>query len=271
MIPTFRSSLPVHQKKGNEKVFPEVFKNQINMAILNRYEYILSALPVLEPIGSIPPLSKIDFLNMIAGSKGPVRTVEIIFLGDDLTQYEAFLSKEIDKDKLDLAVLSIENTESEPVLPVFLLPDDQKSENTQERLASDSIWSRYFHHAANMAKKNNSKFLKAWIGFEVGLRNALATARAQVLELDPEAYLVCPELADTEIDYSYIISAWHAASNPLVALEALDKARWDWLEEHGAFYSFIADEIEVYAAKLVLLHHWRRILSDSEKNKKTVH
>lgn len=237
------------------------------MTILNRYDYILSALPALEPIGSIPPLSKIDFLNMIASSKGPVRTVEIILLSDDLVQYEAFLSKEIDKDRLDLAVLSLENTGNESVLPDFLSPEEQKQEKQHERLASDDIWSRYFHYAAEIAK-NKSRFLTAWIGFEAGLRNAITAARAQILELDPEAYLVCPELADSETDYNNIISAWHAATNPLLALEVLDKARWSWLEEHGAMYSFSADEIEVYAAKLVLLHHWRRIVSGSEKNKK---
>ncbi|MBN2591335.1 MAG: DUF2764 family protein [Sedimentisphaerales bacterium] len=241
------------------------------MTTLNRYDYILSALPALEPIGSIPPLSKIDFLNMIAGSKGPVQTVEIILLNDDLAQYEAFLSKEIDKDKLDLAVLNLENTENESALPAFLVPDEEKHDKANDRLASEGIWSRYFHYAARIAKNKHSQFLKAWVGFEVGLRNALTIARAQVLELDPEAYLVCPELADDKIDYSNIITAWHAASNPLVALETLDKAKWEWLEEHGALYSFTANEIEVYAAKLILLHHWRRILSGSEQNKKTVH
>ncbi|MBN1975371.1 MAG: DUF2764 family protein [Sedimentisphaerales bacterium] len=235
------------------------------MAILNRYDYILSALPALEPIGSIPPISKIDFLNMITSSKGPVRTVGVILLSDDLMQYESFLSKEIDKDKIDLAVLSLENSEGEPVLPDFLLPEEEMREKTNERLAADDIWSRYFRYAALIAK-HNSSFLKAWAGFEVGLRNALTTARAQMLGLEPDAYLVCPELADAETDYNNIISAWHAASNPMAALEVLDKARWDWLEEHAGLYSFSADEIEMYAAKLILLHHWRRILSGRQEN-----
>jgi hypothetical protein len=47
----------------------------------------------------------------------------------------------------------------------------------------------------------------------------------------------------------------------------LDKARWDWLEEHGGWYSFGDCEVEVYAAKLVLLHRWRRILSEKQRNK----
>ena len=123
-----------------------------------------------------------------------------------------------------------------------------------------------------VAKHNNSKFLKAWIGFEVGLRNALTAARCQILDLDPAAYLVCTELADKNKDYTNIISAWHAASNPMTALEVLDKARWDWLEENGNWYSFSADEIEVYAAKLILLHHWRRILAEKQQiNKEPIY
>jgi hypothetical protein len=238
------------------------------MSTLNRYDYILNALPALEPIGSIPPMSKSDFLTVITNAKGPVRTVEIILLSDDLTQYEALLTNEIDNKRIDLAVLSVVKAENEPVLPDFLLPEDQTEHKENNRLAADGIWSRYFSHAAYVAKHNHSKFLKAWIGYEAGIRNALTTARAQMLDLDPEAYLVCPELADTETDYTNIISAWHAASNPMTALEVLDKARWDWLEEHGSWYSFSEDEIEVYAAKLILLHHWRRILSEKQQNNK---
>jgi hypothetical protein len=236
------------------------------MTILNRYDYLLSALAALEPIGSVPPVTKSDFFAMVRDSKGPIKTVETILLSDDLSQYEAFLAKEITEDRIDFAVLSLEKSENEPVLPDFLLPEEQAEEKENTRLVADSLWSRYFHYAARIAKHNGSRFLKAWVGFEVGLRNALTTARAQILDLEPETYLVCPELADIDIDYSNIISAWHAGSNPLAALEVLDKARWDWLDEHGSWYSFGAGEIEVYAAKLILLHHWRRILAEKQQS-----
>jgi hypothetical protein len=235
------------------------------MAVFKRYNYLLSALPSLEPIGSVPPMSKREFFAMVSDSKGPVRTIEIILLSDDLNQYEAFLSTEIDKSKIDLAVLSVEKAENEHVLPDFLLAEEEKQDKENNRLTVDELWSRYFRHAAIVAKHNHSKFLKAWIGFEVGLRNALTSARALILDLDPQAYLVCPELADTDTDYTNIISAWHAASNPMIALEVLDKARWAWIEEHGDWYSFNAAEIEAYAAKLILLHHWRRILAEKQQ------
>lgn len=235
----------------------------------HRYEYLLSSLPGLEPIGSIPPMSKRDLLEQVKYSNGPVGTVEVILLSDDIAQYEALSTEEIKADRIDFAVLSLDKVENEPVLPEFLLPEEPAEQQENKRLSVDEIWSRYFNHAASIAKSARSGFLKDWIGFEVGLRNALVTARAQILDLDPAVYLVAPQLVDESVDYSIILSAWSVASNPLAALEVLDKARWDWLEQHGRWYSFSACEIEVYAAKLILLHHWRRILSDKEQQNKT--
>jgi hypothetical protein len=178
------------------------------------------------------------------------------------------LTEEITNDQIDSAILSFDKAENETVLPDFLLSEETTEEQQDNRSSVDAIWSRYFHHAASVAKRARSRFLKAWIGFEVGLRNALVTARSHTLELDPATYLVAPELADNDTDYSHVVSAWSAAADPLAALEVLDKTRWDWLDEHGRWYSFSACEIEVYAARLALLHHWRRILSDKQQRNK---
>jgi len=238
------------------------------MSKLHRYEYLLSVLPTLEPIGSIPPLSKQSFFEQVIESNGPVSTVQTLLLSDDLIQYQALLAEEIEQDRIDLAILSLDKAEDEPVLPDYLLPKETTEEQQQEqsmRLSVDGIWERYFHHAASVAKRTQSSFLKAWVGFEVGLRNALATARAQMLDLESEAYLVAPELADKKTDYHHIVSEWSGASNPMTALRMLDEARWDWCEEHGGWYSFHACEIEVYASKLILLHRWRRILTEKQQ------
>ena len=234
------------------------------MSKLRRYDYLLSVLPVLEPMGSVPPMSKRDLLEQVADSNGPVSTVEMLLLSDDLTQYQALLTEEITCDKADSAILSLDKAQNEAVLPDFLLAEESTEEQQAGRSSVDAIWSRYFHHAASVAKRARSSFLKAWIGFEVGLRNALVTARAHTLELDPATYLVAPELADKDADYSHVVSAWSAADDPLTAMEILDKARWDWLDEYGGWYSCSTREIEVYAARLMLLHHWRRILSDKQ-------
>ena len=239
------------------------------MSKLHRYDYLLSVLPTLEPMGSIPPLSKHGLLEQVIDSNGPVSTVEMLLLSDDLMQYQALLAEEIEQDRADLAILSLDKAENESVLPDFLLPKETMEKQESMRLSVEEIWTRFFHHAASVAKRARSSFLKAWIGFEVGLRNALATARAHTLELDSAAYLVAPELADKDTDYSHAVSDWSGAPDPLTALKVLDEARWDWLEEHGGWYSFSACEIEVYAARLVLLQRWRRILSEKQQRNET--
>ncbi|MEJ2703748.1 MAG: DUF2764 family protein [Sedimentisphaerales bacterium] len=242
------------------------------MSLLGRHEYLLSVLPSLEPIGSIPPMSKSDLLAQVADSKGPVRTLKTLLLSDDLMQYQALLTEEVEKDQVDLAILSLDKAEDESVLPDFLLPNEPatttEEEKESQRSSIDAIWARYFRHAALVAKHSRSSFLKAWVGFEVGLRNALVTARSRKLDLDPAAYLVAPELADKRADYSQTVSAWSSASDPLTAMEVLDKAGWDWLEEHGGWFSFADCEVEAYAAKLILLHRWRRILSEKQQRPK---
>jgi hypothetical protein len=235
------------------------------MTMFRRYDYLLSALPVLEPIGCVPPMTKRSLLEQVMDTNGPVETVQTLLLSDDIMQYQGLLTSQLNAGQTDFAVLAIEKTESLPVLPDFLLPASQPPEQENERSMVDDIWSRYFNHALKVAWRNHSDFLKAWIGFETGLRNALTTARCQILNLDAAAYLVVPELANKDFDYNTILSAWSSAANPLAAMEALDKARWDWLCENGGWYSFAACEIEVYAAKLILLHHWRRILAGSNK------
>ena len=239
------------------------------MSNLHRYDYLLSVLPALEAMGSIPPLSKQGFLEQVIDSNGPVSTVEMLLLSDDLMQYQALLAEEIEQDRADLAVLFLDKGENESILPDFLLPEETVEKQESTRLSVDGIWTRYFHHAMSVAKRTGSSFLKAWIGFEVGLRNALATARAQMLDLDSEAYLVAPELSDKDTDFSHIVSEWSGASDPLTAQKVLDEARWDWFEEHGGWYSSSACEIEVYAARLVLLHRWRRILSEKQQRNET--
>jgi hypothetical protein len=102
--------------------------------------------------------------------------------------------------------------------------------------------------------------LAAWVGFEVGLRNATAKARAEALELDPGNYMVTPELVDPEIRFDNILGDWIAASNPLDGFRVMDRARWNWLTENERWYSFSDDEVAAYTAKLMLLHRWHRIL-----------
>ena len=228
------------------------------MSRLRRFDYLLSMLPGLDTWNAPVPVSKQDLLERVADAHGPMQTVQLLLLMDDLLQREALLAQEIEPDQADLVVLDLGQDGNVPVLPAALRPEDGAVPENP-RAAVDELWSRFFVHAANLARRRGSRFVQAWVAFEVGLRNALAVARAQALELDPLTYVVTPELEDRANDYSGMLSTWAATTNPLAGLEVLHKARWDWLDEHGKWYSCKADEIEAYAAKLILLHRWRRL------------
>jgi len=61
-----------------------------------------------------------------------------------------------------------------------------------------------------------------------------------------------------------VVNEWALAPDPLRAQRVLDEARWRWLSDHDGRFSFEADELAAYAAKLVLLDRWRRLTEEKE-------
>jgi hypothetical protein len=232
----------------------------MRLSYVKRHFYLLCVLPDLKPFGSVPPINKQELLAVVTESGGPTDVVRVLLLSDDLLQREAVLAGEVEPDQADLVVLSLREANDEQSMPLFLVPEQEdEAETSRTLIAGDQVWQRYFHHAAKTARMTHTHFLASWVGFEVGLRNATAKARAEALELDPGNYMVAPELADPGIRFDNILTDWIAASNPLNGLEALYRARWDWLTEHERWYSFSYDEVAAYTAKLMLLHRWHRI------------
>jgi hypothetical protein len=230
-------------------------------SLVKQHFYLLCVLPDLKPFGSVPPISKPELLAVVTESGGPTDVVRALLLSDDLLQREAVLAGEVEMDQADPVVLSLKETNDEQSLPLFLEPEQEdEPEASGILIAVDRVWRRYFYHAAKIARMTHTHFLATWVGFEVGLRNATAKARAEALELDPAHYMVAPELADPEIRFDNILADWIAASNPLNGAKILDRVRWEWLTEHERWYSFSDDEIAAYTAKLMLLHRWHKII-----------
>jgi hypothetical protein len=228
---------------------------------VKRHFYLLSVLPGLKTFESPPPVSKQELLSVVTESGGPTEIVQLLFLNDDLLQREAVLAGEIDQDQMDPAVLSHEQSTGKEPLPDFLVTGHElENESVDNRIVGDSIQRNYFHHVSEIAKIYRSPFLKAWVQFEVGLRNALTKVRAEALKLDPNPYLVAPELENPNLSFENILGDWMRVHNPLEAVEVLDRARWNQVTEHEQWFSFGNDEIAAYATKLMILHRWRRII-----------
>ncbi len=226
--------------------------------MLGQNYYLLTALPGLGELGSNPPLAPQAMLEMLAPAAGPYELAPVIFLSDDLQLRQAVLAGEIPAEQAEPIVLSAEQVRDEAPLPNVLVGEDGEGDSAgQAQLGIDRVWAMYFAHAAKVARGSN--MLAEWVRYEVGLRNALASARAKALGLDAARYLVTPELGYDEDEYRTVLGEWSAAPNPLAGLRALDAARWAWIDEHGGWFTFKDDELAAYAARLVILHRWKRI------------
>lgn len=216
--------------------------------------YLITALPSLGELCSRPPMKPAAFLTHVREA-GEARTLaETIFLSDDLLQRDALLADEL--AQAEPTVLSADQLSDKQPLPEYL---SQPAGTTPPAVAGDTVWAAYFRHAAGLARRIGSRFLGDWVAYEVALRNALADARAKALDLDGQAYVVAPELGQTDLDLAGIVNEWSAAEDPLAGLRVIDSARWRWLVEHDSWFAFSDDELAAYAAKLMLLGRWHRL------------
>lgn len=225
-----------------------------------RYYYLLSGLPQLGELGDAPPIDAGDLLSLLNGSEKPLRVVEAILLSDDLLQRDAFLSGETDSP--ETAVLTVEQAKDQAPLPEDLQP----GEEVPRKIVSDAAWDAYFHYAANIGSCS-CKLLSQWVSYEVTLRNQIARVRAQSLGLEVDSYTIAESLDDEHENFSALIEEWSAAmvKSPLAAQRVLDTARWEWLNDRDAYFSFEIDELVVYAAKLMLARRWFRLREAEEK------
>ncbi len=214
--------------------------------------FLLSALPHLGDLGDAPPLSSARLIEAVRDAKGPAGLIETILLSDDLIQRDALQAGEI--AQAEAAVLTDDQLSGEAPLPEYLV---QAGEQASGRVVADAVWAAYFRHAAAVA--GSGTVLAAWVAWEVALRNALAESRAKALDLDVEAYLVAPELADATADFTGLLNELATASDPLAAASAVDRARWNWLGEHEAWFTFGDDELAVYAMRLMLMQRAQRV------------
>lgn len=232
--------------------------------------YDLASLPAVGELGSPPPLKAEQLLERFEPGSTARTLMETFFLFDDLMQREAFLAREI--EKVHPVVLSVPEVRGESDLPPYLATtgdDDGHAVDgfgVSHRIVQvDVLWEIYFRHAAEAAERTESRVLAGWVRHEVGLRNALATARAKRLGLDPNDYVVASGLTEGGGDFAATVNEWASARTPLAGQQVLIQARWSWLAEHDPWFSFTDDEFAVYAARIMLLGHWRRMVEADER------
>lgn len=214
--------------------------------------FSLTRLPVLDPPPAEPPLGLAELMARVPAGH-PETLVRCVVLSDDLRQREATLAGELPVP--EPVVLTRAQVTGESALPDELAAGP---ESPASRIPVDAIWSAYYRWVADRARQLGSPFLRGWVVWEVTTRNALAVARARVLGLDPEGYLVARELTDDSGQADALVASWTSATQPLDGFRGLLNARWRWVERNAPWFTFGDDEFPAYAAKLILLHRWLR-------------
>lgn len=244
--------------------------------------YYITSLPSLGALGSVPPIGLAELRDHLGDDSERQALVGSLFLLDDLLQREAYLAGEL--QEVAPAVLSEKQVRDESPLPLYLVPRDSedgdrsiatsdgetdpslKAGGGDQRRSADAMWEAYFRHVAWAARQFRCAFLAAWVRHEVTLRNALVSVRARRLGLDESDYRVAPDLSEDAEPPTDLLDDWETAATPLVGHQTLIRARWNWLAEHDAYFSFRNDELAAYALRLMLLHQWRRVSNEDRRN-----
>ncbi len=219
------------------------------------FYYYLATLPTPGELGSEPPVSPAQLLELVANQRDLSESLRALFLRNDLLQRESLLAGEVAEAKP--IVLTPAQARNEAPLPAYLV---RKADDSPMRIVPvDDLWELYFRRAILVARQSRCAFLAAWVGREVAVRNALVIARAERLGLEAKDYVVATDLEGPEEEPSSLISEWESATDPLAGTRVLIRAEWAWVAEHAGWFKFNLDEIVAYAAQLVLLERWQRL------------
>lgn len=99
-------------------------------------------------------------------------------------------------------------------------------------------------------ERESISVLEQWYSWERGLRNRLALLRATKLGIDPKAYV---RAGGDDESAARLADEIFQLESPAGAEQALNKARWDFLDKLETSHHFDLDKLIIYFLKLQLL------------------
>lgn len=128
-----------------------------------------------------------------------------------------------------------------------------------------------------MVLNTKNTFLSQWFSFDLNLKNIFTAYNCVEYDYELASHLIQvptqsevyslllhkrfkPELFEDELPFHNQI--FKIAESELIPIEkekAIDKLRWDYLDEHTFFYYFSIEKILSYVIKLLITERWMRL------------
>jgi hypothetical protein len=188
------------------------------------------------------------------------------------------LNANLSKNYLEL---QLSPTNEDPILPKYMLDFIAwiKNYKTKELNVEieNTLYTLYFEYVL----KTKNEFLRNWFLFELNLKNILTTFNCikygyelteQLIKVKPNhsAYSLLinkrlkPQLFEDELPFSD--SIFKIAESDLTLIEkekALDKIKWEYLDEFTFFHYFTIEKIISYIVKLMIIERWINLDKDT--------
>lgn len=197
-----------------------------------------------------------------------------------------FLSGQLESDepllRFDLSFFQSEN-ENFQNLPSYMqklvIWKEGQQELPSKMIAAQQLQLLYFEQL----QETENRFLQQWADQELNLINFLAAQRCEMNSIDKKEQLIKGnEYTDLLLEYPLsekIVRTEFSAANQLISIVenanyqerefAMDRLRWEMIDEINRFEYFTVDRILGYFQKLLLLERWATIFQ-SDKQVETV-
>ncbi len=218
------------------------------------YEYLFSRLPRLddEP-GAIPAIAPRELSRVLAEEGGVAdRLGRALLLKVDLHVLSRLA---IGAEAGIGAVYSDEALAARQGLPHWL-DDALRREGESHALPFDLVWKTYYAWLYDLSDTCDCSFLRTWLRWDVGFRNALVRQRAGHLHQEAGAALVDPGPHRGAQEFKMLIegldSIEASAKEPQDADRYVAQQRLAQLQAIAPIYTFDLDELLGYVARFVV-------------------
>lgn len=187
----------------------------------------------------------------------------------------------ISKEDIEFQLLPTAETQ---VLPQYMrrfIDWMTQSDTKNSRTEAENILHALYYE---FALKCSNVFLANWLNFELAIKNLLTTFNCtrfdydlseQLIkhEMQPEFYSLLlnkrinnPELFEDLLPFREQIFKVTSSDIEMIEKEkALDKIRWDYLDEHTFFHYFTIEKVLSYLIKLLISERWMALEEETGK------